>query len=53
MGLEGLVSYKYVMRSKDKKGHVVGDFGAGKKQFKHKAIDVDGRVAFHSEFYPQ
>lgn len=53
MGLEGLVSYKYVMRSKDKKGHVVGDFGAGKKQFKHKAIDADGRVAFHSEFYPQ
>ncbi|KAF9531694.1 gamma-glutamyl phosphate reductase [Crepidotus variabilis] len=39
VGLEGLVIYKYMMRSKDKKGHVAGDFGTGKKQFKHKKID--------------
>ncbi|KAF9054468.1 gamma-glutamyl phosphate reductase [Panaeolus papilionaceus] len=40
VGLEGLVIYKYVLRSKDKKGHIVGEFGSGKKQFKHKPIDA-------------
>ena len=42
VGLDGLVSYKYVLRSKDAKGHVVGDFGTGKgkKMFKHHTIDV-------------
>lgn len=40
VGLEGLVIYKYMMRSKDKKGHVVGEFGAGegKKRYKHAPI---------------
>ncbi|KAF8637608.1 hypothetical protein AX17_002677 [Amanita inopinata Kibby_2008] len=38
VGLEGLVIYKYMMKSKDKAGHIVGDFGAGKRQYKHKSI---------------
>ncbi|KAJ7097274.1 gamma-glutamyl phosphate reductase [Mycena belliarum] len=38
VGLEGLVIYKYMMRSTDAKGHVVGDFGAGGKRYKHKDI---------------
>lgn len=41
VGLEGLVIYKYMMRSKDKVGHVVGEFGTGKKKFKHKQIRAD------------
>ncbi|KAF8074915.1 gamma-glutamyl phosphate reductase [Lyophyllum atratum] len=40
VGLEGLVIYKYMMRSKDKAGHIVGDFGTGKKQYKHKKIEA-------------
>lgn len=40
VGLEGLMTYKYKMRSKAKEGHVVGDFGANGKQFKHKAIEA-------------
>ena len=46
VGLEGLVIYKFVMRSKDKKGHIVGEFGTGKKQFKHKRIDTATVVPF-------
>ncbi|KAK0202745.1 gamma-glutamyl phosphate reductase [Desarmillaria ectypa] len=38
VGLEGLVIYKYMLRSKADKGHIVGEFGAGKKSFKHKPI---------------
>ncbi|KAH7885868.1 glutamate-5-semialdehyde dehydrogenase [Phlebopus sp. FC_14] len=40
VGLEGLVIYKYVMRSTADKGHVVGEFGvgSGKKTFKHVPI---------------
>ncbi|KAF9006014.1 gamma-glutamyl phosphate reductase [Cyathus striatus] len=40
VGLEGLVIYKYMMKSKDPKGHIVGDFGTGQKQYKHKPIDA-------------
>lgn len=42
VGLEGLVTYKYMMRSKDDKGHIVGEFGVGegKKQYKHAKIDT-------------
>ncbi|KAH9849927.1 gamma-glutamyl phosphate reductase [Lenzites betulinus] len=38
VGLEGLVTYKYMMRSTDAQGHVVGEFGvgAGKKAYKHR-----------------
>lgn len=38
VGLEGLVIYKYMMKSKDKKGHIVSEFGTGKKQYKHNPI---------------
>ncbi|KAF5316422.1 hypothetical protein D9619_006325 [Psilocybe cf. subviscida] len=42
VGLEGLVIYKYVMKSKGPEGHVVGEFGAGagKKQYKHSRIQA-------------
>ncbi|KAF8586363.1 gamma-glutamyl phosphate reductase [Ramaria rubella] len=42
VGLEGLVTYKYVMRSIDVNGHIAGEFGSGsgKKVFKHKKIDA-------------
>ncbi len=41
VGLEGLVVYKYMLRSKADAGHVVGDFGTGKKQYKHTSINVE------------
>lgn len=43
VGLEGLVTYKYILRSQDEKGHIVGDFGTGvgKKSFKHRPLKVD------------
>jgi glutamate-5-semialdehyde dehydrogenase len=43
VGLEGLVTYKYVLRSKDEEGHIVGEFGGGpgKKQYTHQPIRVD------------
>ncbi|ESK97773.1 gamma-glutamyl phosphate reductase [Moniliophthora roreri MCA 2997] len=40
VGLEGLVIYKYMLRSTLGKGHIVGEFGTGKKQFRHKRIDA-------------
>ena len=40
VGLEGLVIYKYMMRSSDNAGHVVGDFGWGKKEYKHQRIET-------------
>ncbi|EKM50187.1 uncharacterized protein PHACADRAFT_153632 [Phanerochaete carnosa HHB-10118-sp] len=42
VGLEGLVIYKYMLRSKGPNGHIVGEFGvgAGKKQYKHVKIDA-------------
>lgn len=41
VGLEGLVIYKYILRSKGSQGHVVGEFGvgAGKKRYKHADIN--------------
>jgi len=43
VGLEGLVSYKYVLRSKSDSGHIVGEYGSGegKKKFKHTEIKAD------------
>ncbi|KAJ7699062.1 gamma-glutamyl phosphate reductase [Mycena rosella] len=38
VGLEGLVIYKYMLRSTDGRGHVVSDFGAGGKRYKHTDI---------------
>ncbi|KAI0675934.1 gamma-glutamyl phosphate reductase [Trametes maxima] len=42
VGLEGLVTYKYMMRSKGEQGHVVGEFGVGegKKQYKHRKFQA-------------
>ena len=39
VGLDGLMIYKYMLRSKAGKGHIVGEFGSGKKAFKHKRIE--------------
>jgi glutamate-5-semialdehyde dehydrogenase len=52
VGLEGLVIYKYMMRSKGHTGHIVGEFGAGKKGYKHERVDDNRKVAFLSELYP-
>jgi glutamate-5-semialdehyde dehydrogenase len=43
VGLEGLVIYKYMLRSVGDGGHVVGEFGAGegKKRYKHERMEVD------------
>ncbi|KAI0272320.1 gamma-glutamyl phosphate reductase [Gloeopeniophorella convolvens] len=40
VGLDGLVTYKYILRSKDAQGHIVGEFGSGsgKKQYTHQPI---------------
>lgn len=40
VGLEGLVIYKYMLRSKGTTGHIVGEFGTGKKKYKHTPIAV-------------
>ncbi|KAJ3745431.1 gamma-glutamyl phosphate reductase [Lentinula detonsa] len=40
VGLDGLVTYKYMMRSKAPSGHIVGEFGTGKKQYKHKPLNT-------------
>ena len=42
VGLEGLVTYKYMLRSKGEGGHVVGEFGAGegKRRYKHRHIEA-------------
>ncbi|KAI0251740.1 gamma-glutamyl phosphate reductase [Lactifluus subvellereus] len=43
VGLDGLVTYKYVLRSKGEDGHIVGEFGRGpgKKQYTHQPIQAD------------
>ena len=48
VGLEGLVTYKYVMRSQAQDGHIVGEFGigAGKKSYKHQKLATD-KVPFY------
>jgi glutamate-5-semialdehyde dehydrogenase len=45
VGLDGLCTYKYVLRSTGAGGHVVGEFGAGpgKKQYTH--TDIAGADA--------
>jgi glutamate-5-semialdehyde dehydrogenase len=42
VGLEGLVSYKYMMKSKGPVGHIINDFGTGdgKKKYKHQRIEA-------------
>lgn len=38
VGLEGLVIYKYMLRSQAAQGHTTAEFGAGRKEFKHTPI---------------
>jgi glutamate-5-semialdehyde dehydrogenase len=40
VGLEGLCTYKYILKSADADGHVVGEFGSGGKKFLH--MDING-----------
>ncbi|KAM5544244.1 hypothetical protein V8D89_001904 [Ganoderma adspersum] len=42
VGLEGLVTYKYMLRSTGGEGHVAGEFGTGegKKRYKHRRIEA-------------
>lgn len=40
VGLEGLVTYKYMMKSRGEKGHIASEFGSGKKQYKHAPIQA-------------
>ena len=42
VGLEGLVIYKYILKSKNENGHIVGEFGENGKKFKHSLIK-DGK----------
>ncbi|TIC27531.1 gamma-glutamyl phosphate reductase [Wallemia mellicola] len=41
VGLEGLVIYKYILRSIADKGHIVGEYGSGGKSFSHTPIKDD------------
>lgn len=43
VGLEGLMIYKYVLRSKNPQGSIIGEFGVaeGKKKYKHAPISAD------------
>ncbi|KAH9967531.1 gamma-glutamyl phosphate reductase [Russula dissimulans] len=43
VGLDGLVTYKYVLRSEGSEGHIVGEFGRepGKKQYTHQPIQAE------------
>jgi glutamate-5-semialdehyde dehydrogenase len=38
VGLEGLVIYKYILKSNGKTGHIVSEFGIGEKNYKHTKI---------------
>ncbi|KAH9951160.1 gamma-glutamyl phosphate reductase [Amylocystis lapponica] len=42
VGLEGLVTYKYVLQGTGAQGHVVGELGVGegKRQYKHRKFDA-------------
>lgn len=46
VGLEGLVIYKYILRSIADNGHIVGEFGEGGKSFSHKPI-TDNRQPWY------
>jgi len=45
VGLEGLVIYKYMLRSRGRAGHITSEFGVGKRQYKHTPI-ADTSVPF-------
>ncbi|KAF5377803.1 hypothetical protein D9757_008109 [Collybiopsis confluens] len=38
VGLDGLVTYKYMMKSQAPSGHIAAEFGTGKKQYKHNKL---------------
>ncbi|KAI0309155.1 gamma-glutamyl phosphate reductase, partial [Amylostereum chailletii] len=40
VGLEGLCTYKYVLRGKGEKGHIIGDFGSGEGQRRYKHAPI-------------
>ena len=42
VGLKGLVTYKYVLRSQGEEGHIVGEFGrdSGRTQYMHQPIEA-------------
>ena len=42
VGLDGLVTYKYVLKSQGEEGHIVGEFGRepGKKPYMHQPIEA-------------
>lgn len=42
VGLDGLVIYKYMLRSQAEDGHIAGEYGSGegKKRFKHTEIST-------------
>jgi glutamate-5-semialdehyde dehydrogenase len=44
VGLEGLVTYKYVLKSQGEDGHIVREFGRepGTKQYTHEPIEAKG-----------
>ncbi|KZP01729.1 glutamate-5-semialdehyde dehydrogenase [Calocera viscosa TUFC12733] len=46
VGLEGLVIYKYMIRSADGKGSIAGEFGTGKKPFLHQQMQGVIRLPF-------
>lgn len=39
VGLEGLCTYKYILKSAGPDAHIVGEFGSGGKQFLHTDIE--------------
>lgn len=41
VGLEGLVIYKWVMKSRASEGHITDEFGEGKKAYVHQNLRLD------------
>ncbi|KAG0152339.1 hypothetical protein CROQUDRAFT_649724 [Cronartium quercuum f. sp. fusiforme G11] len=41
VGLEGLVTYKWVIKSRASQGHITDEFGYGKKSYVHEEVEVD------------
>lgn len=45
VGLEGLMIYKYVLKSEDKEGHVTAEFGGSSgKQYVHQKLPLTGGI---------
>jgi glutamate-5-semialdehyde dehydrogenase len=39
VGLEGLCTYKYILKSQGADGHIVGEFGSSGKKYLHSNIE--------------